>query len=330
MSSIFSFVRFFHRSEWALASVVIFMIIFEVWLDLEIPNYMASITDIITGGGTTQEVLDEAIPMVMCAIGSMAVGLAVSVIVGWISSSVAKTIRAAEFNHIQKFSFCEIDRISSYSLITRSTNDVKQVQDFIGIALESLIRAPIISIWAILRISQSDISWTAATLTAIIAMVILVITVMRLTAPLYRKVQTFHDSINAMTMEMLTGQRVIRAYNADELEREKFEATNEALTENNIHALRITSVNIPLNGLIRNTLLMGIYWLGAFIIMGTASEEGRLELFSEMIVFSTYALMALNGFRTLVQIFNALPRAQASLERIFEVMNTEPTIESGG
>ena len=330
MSSIFSFVRFFHRSEWALASVVILMIILEVWLDLEIPNYMASITDIITGGGTTQEVLDEAIPMVMCAIGSMAVGLAVSVIVGWISSSVAKTIRAAEFNHIQKFSFCEIDRISSYSLITRSTNDVKQVQDFIGIALESLIRAPIISIWAILRISQSDISWTAATLTAIIAMVILVITVMRLTAPLYRKVQTFHDSINAMTMEMLTGQRVIRAYNADELEREKFEATNEALTENNIHALRITSVNIPLNGLIRNTLLMGIYWLGAFIIMGTASEEGRLELFSEMIVFSTYALMALNGFRTLVQIFNALPRAQASLERIFEVMNTEPTIESGG
>lgn len=330
MSSIFSFARFFHRSEWVLASVVILMIIFEVWLDLEIPNYMASITDIITGGGTTQEVLDEAIPMVMCAIGSMAVGLAVSVIVGWISSSVAKTIRAAEFNHIQKFSFCEIDRISSYSLITRSTNDVKQVQDFIGIALESLIRAPIISIWAILRISQSDISWTVATLTAIIAMVILVITVMRLTAPLYRKVQTFHDSINAMTMEMLTGQRVIRAYNADELEREKFEVTNEALTENNIHALRISSVNIPLNGLIRNTLLMGIYWLGAFIIMGTASEEGRLELFSEMIVFSTYALMALNGFRTLVQIFNALPRAQASLERIFEVMNTEPTIESGG
>jgi ATP-binding cassette subfamily B protein len=113
------------------------------------------------------------------------------------------------------------------------------------------------------------------------------------------------------------------------LEREKFEVANEALTENNIRALRITSVNIPLNGLIRNALLMGIYWLGAFIIVGTASEEGRLELFSEMIVFSTYAIMALGGFRTLVQIFNALPRAQASLERIFEVMNTEPTIESG-
>ncbi len=329
MSGIFSFVRFFRRREWALSLVVLLMIIFEVWLDLEIPNYMASITDVITAGGTVDEVLEEAVPMLMCAIGSMAVGLVISVTVGWISSTVAKAIRKAEFSHIQKFSFNEIDKISSYSLITRSTNDVKQVQDFIGIALESLIRAPIISIWAILRISQSDISWTAATLTAITAMVILVFTVMHLTAPLYRKVQKFHDGINAMTMEMLTGQRVIRAYNADELEREKFEVANEALTENNIRALRITSVNIPLNGLIRNALLMGIYWLGAFIIVGTASEEGRLELFSEMIVFSTYAIMALGGFRTLVQIFNALPRAQASLERIFEVMNTEPTIESG-
>ncbi len=329
MSGIFSFVRFFRRREWALSIVVLLMIIFEVWLDLEIPNYMASITDVITAGGTVDEVLEEAAPMLMCAVGSMAVGLVVSVIVGWISSTVAKAIRKAEFTHIQKFSFNEIDKISSYSLITRSTNDVKQVQDFIGIALESLIRAPIVSIWAILRISQSDISWTAATLTAITAMVILVFTVMHLTAPLYRKVQKFHDGINAMTMEMLTGQRVIRAYNADELERKKFEVANEALTDNNIRALRITSVNIPLNGLIRNGLLMAIYWLGAFIIVGTASEEGRLELISEMIVFSTYAIMALGGFRTLVQIFNALPRAQASLERIFEVMNTVPTIESG-
>jgi ATP-binding cassette subfamily B protein len=305
------------------------MIILEVWLDLEIPSYMASITEVITTGGTTQQVLDEAIPMVLCAIGSMTVGLVISVTVGWISSSVAKTIREAEFDHIQKFSFNEIDRISSYSLITRSTNDVKQIQDFIGTALESLIRAPIISIWAIVRISQSDITWTAATLIAVTAMVLLIITVMRLTAPLFRKVQSLHDGINGMTMEMLTGQRVIRAYNADSLEREKFERANDALADNNIHAMRIMAVNVPLNGFIRNTLSMTIYWLGAFIIISSDSTDDRLLLFSEMIVFSTYALMALNGFRTLVQIFNAFPRAQASLERIFEVLETEPTIISG-
>ncbi|MBR6213168.1 MAG: ABC transporter ATP-binding protein [Candidatus Methanomethylophilaceae archaeon] len=329
MSGVFSFVRFFHRKEWALAIVVLFMIILEVWLDLEIPRYMASITEVITTGGTTQQVLDEAIPMILCAIGSMAVGLVISVTVGWISSSVAKTIREAEFDHIQKFSFNEIDRISSYSLITRSTNDVKQIQDFIGTALESLIRAPIISIWAIVRISQSDITWTAATLIAVTAMVLLIITVMRLTAPLFRKVQSLHDGINGMTMEMLTGQRVIRAYNADSLEREKFERANDALADNNIHAMRIMAVNVPLNGFIRNTLSMTIYWLGAFIIISSDSTDDRLFLFSEMIVFSTYALMALNGFRTLVQIFNAFPRAQASLERIFEVLETEPTIISG-
>ena len=329
MSGVFSFVRFFHKKEWALALVVLFMIILEVWLDLEIPSYMASITEVITTGGTTQQVLDEAIPMILCAIGSMAVGLVISVTVGWISSSVAKTIREAEFDHIQKFSFNEIDRISSYSLITRSTNDVKQIQDFIGTALESLIRAPIISIWAIVRISQSDITWTAATLIAVTAMVLLIITVMRLTAPLFRKVQSLHDGINGMTMEMLTGQRVIRAYNADSLEREKFERANDALADNNIHAMRIMAVNVPLNGFIRNTLSMTIYWLGAFIIISSDSTDDRLLLFSEMIVFSTYALMALNGFRTLVQIFNAFPRAQASLERIFEVLETEPTIISG-
>jgi len=290
---------------------------------------MAAITDVITAGGTTQEVLDEAIPMVMCAIGSMAVGLVVSVTVGWISSSVAKTIREAEFDHIQKFSFNEIDKISSYSLITRSTNDAKQIQDFIGIALQSFIRAPITSVWAILRISQSDMTWTAVTATAIVLMIVLVMTVMRLTAPLYRKVQKLHDGINAMTMEMLTGQRVIRAYNADELEREKFENANAALADNNIHAMRIMSVNVPLNSLIRNVLTMAIYWLGAFIIMGTSSEAARLELFSEMIVFSTYAIMALNGFRTLVQVFNVFPRAEASMDRIFEVLDTEPTIIPG-
>ena len=329
MSGIFSFVRFFRRTEWVLAIAVLLMIIFEVWLDLEVPGYMAAITDVITAGGTVEEVLEEAIPMVLCAIGSLAVGLVISVTVGWISSSVAKTIREEEFDHIQKFSFSEIDRISSYSLITRSTNDVKQIQDFIGIAMQSFLRAPIISIWAIIRISQSDMTWTAATMVAVVAMVLLVFTVMRLTAPLYRKVQKLNDGINAITMEMLTGQRVIRAYNADGLERQKFKEANDALADNNIHAMRIMGTNVPLNSLIRNVLTMAIYWLGAFIIIGTSSEDGRLELFSEMIVFSTYAIMALNGFRTLVQVFNVFPRAQTSLDRIFEVLGTEPSIRTG-
>ncbi|MBR4686381.1 MAG: ABC transporter ATP-binding protein [Candidatus Methanomethylophilaceae archaeon] len=329
MSGIFSFVRFFRRTEWALSVLVVLMIVLQVWFELEIPNYMAAITDVITSHGTSEEVLEKSFAMVGCAVATLIIGLLVSSTVGWISSSTAKTIRQAEFDHVQKFSLSEIDRISTYSLITRSTNDVKQVQDFIGVALESLIRAPIISIWAILRISQSDMTWTAATVISIFAMILLVITILRLTAPLYRKVQKLNDGINAVTMEMLTGQRVIRAYNADDLERNKFEAANDALTQNHIRAARIMGFNVPMNGFIRNGLAMTIYWLGAFIIAGTSSEPLRLELFSEMIVFSTYAILALNGFRTMVQIFNVFPRAQASLDRIFEVLDTDLTIVGG-
>jgi len=329
MSGMFSFVRFFGRKEWILAIAVFFMILFEVWLDLEIPLYMAAITDVITSHGTSAEVLDKSFAMVACALASLVTGLAISITVGWVSSSTAKNIRERQFDHVQRFSLSEIDTISSYSLITRSTNDVKQVQDFIGVAMESLLRAPIISIWAILRISQSNITWTSATMVSVVAMILLVMTVMRLTSPLYRKVQALNDGMNGITMEALSGQRVIRAYNADMLEQEKFDSANDALAANNIRAMRLMGVNVPLNGLIRNVLTMSIYWLGAFIIAGTASEGDRLHLFSEMIVFATYSIMALNGFRTLVQIFNVFPRAKASMDRISEVLDTEPSIVGG-
>jgi len=329
MSGMFSFVRFFGRKESALAALVLAMILFEVWLDLEIPMYMAAITDVITSHGTSEEVLEQAFAMVMCAVVSLIAGLAVSVTVGWISSSTAKNIREAQFEHVQRFSLNEIDMISSNSLITRSTNDVKQVQDFIGVAMESLLRAPIVSIWAIVRISQSDITWTAVTMVSVAAMILLVITVMRLTSPLYRKVQRLNDGMNGVTLEALSGQRVIRAYNADPLEQDKFDSANDALASNNIRAMRIMGVNVPLNGLIRNVLTMSIYWLGAFIISGTASEAERLHLFSEMIVFATYSIMALNGFRVLVQIFNVFPRAKASMDRIREVLDISPSIVGG-
>lgn len=329
MAGVFSFVRFFRKKDWALTFVVLLLIVQQVWFDLEIPSYMAAITDVITSHGTTDEVLDKSLAMVGCAVASLVVGLLASIIVGWISSSVAKAIREAEFTHVQKFSFSEVDRISSYSLITRSTNDVKQVQDFVGTALESMMRAPIISVWAVIRISTANMTWTTATLICVVAMVLLILTVLRLSSPLFKRVQALNDSLNGVTNEMLTGQRVIRAYNAQDLEREKFDAANQALITNNIKANHIMALNVPFNGLIRNSLAMAIYWLGAFIIAGTASEADRLTLFSDMIVFATYSTMVLNGFRTLVQIFNVFPRAKVSLNRIFEVLEMEPSVVSG-
>ncbi len=329
MAGIFSFVKYYGRKEWVLTIAVFFLTVTQVWFDLEIPSYMASITNVITSHGTTDEVLAQSTAMVACALGSLCVGLSISVIVGWISSSVAKTIREQQFNHVQKFSFNEIDKISAYSLITRSTNDVKQIQDFIGTTLESLMRAPILCTWAVLRISVSNISWTAITLISITAMVMLVIIILRFSMPLYKKVQKLNDGLNHITMEKLTGQKVIRAYNAQMIEREKFDAASDALKDNNIKANHIMALNVPFNGLIRNGLAMAIYWLGAFIIAGTYGVDDRLALFSDMIVFSTYSVMALNGFRSMVQIFNVFPKAKVSLERIDEVLNTEPSVISG-
>ena len=329
MTGIFSFVKFFRRGEWALTIAVFFLTVTQVWLDLEIPSYMAAITDVITAHGTTDEVIAKSFAMVACALASLAVGLAISIIVGWISSSVAKTIREKQFNHVQKFSFNEIDSISSYSLITRSTNDVKQIQNFIGTTLESLMRAPILCTWAILRISAGNISWTAATLISVTAMVMLVVIILRLSAPLFKKVQKLNDGLNHITMEKLTGQKIIRAFNAQETEGERFDDASYALSNNHIKANHVMAANVPFNGLIRNVLAMVIYWLGAFILAGTSDVDDRLTLFADMIVFSTYAIMVLNGFRNLVQIFNVFPRAKVSLERIDEVLRTEPTVVGG-
>ncbi len=329
MSGIFSFVRFYGKREWVLTALVLAFTFVQVYLDLELPRYMAAITDVITAHGTTEEVTSKSFEMAMCAIGSLLVGLSISIIVGWVSSSVAKRIRATQFDHVQSFSFSEVDRLSAYSLITRSTNDVKQIQDFIGTSLQALMRAPIISVWALLRISVGDVSWTVATFTAIVMMTVLVVLIMRLTAPRYKVIQKLKDAVNGITSETVVGQRVIRAYNAESYQERRFDATNGELIDNNLRVNHVMAMNVPFNGLIRNTLTMVIYWLGAFIIAGTSSEPDRLVLFSEMIVFATYSTMALNGFRTLVQIFNVFPRAKVSMDRIWEVLATEPTVVGG-
>ncbi|MBR2254614.1 MAG: ABC transporter ATP-binding protein [Candidatus Methanomethylophilaceae archaeon] len=329
MTGIFSFVRFFHRKEWVLTCFVVALIICNVWLDLEIPRYMESLTLIITTGGTTDEVMGESAGMFTCAVLSLIVTLVISIVVGWISSSTAKTIREVQFDHIQRFSLAETEKIPSYSLITRSTNDVKQVQDFIGTSLESLIRAPVISIWAVVRIGSGHETWLVATAICIIAMVVLVVTILRLVAPYYKRVQSLNDALNHVTMDALVGQRVIRAFNAQRVQRGRFEDANDNLLGNNIKANHVMATNVPFNGFIRNTLTMLIYWLGAFIISGTSDPGDRLVLFSEMMVYATYATMALNGFRSLVQIFNVFPKAKVSMERIFEVLDTEPSIVGG-
>ena len=329
MNGFLAIVRHFRAKDWVCISFAFILTVAQVYLDLKVPEYMASITDTLLENGGPSEVMNEAVGMVSCAVLSLIVGMGITLVIGVISSSYSMYLRRMQFDRVQSFSMEEMGRFSTHSLITRSTNDIKQIQDFIGLSLESMMRAPILAIWALIKISGSNFTWTAVTSVAVVLMLALVMSVLRKTIPGFKMVQKLTDGINRASSELVEGVRVIRAYNAEEYEGRRFTDANGKLVDNNLRVHRAMSYNVPFNGLIRNCLNMSIYWTGAFIICGTASYEVRLELFSDMIVFSTYALMILNSFRTLTQLFNIMPRASVAAQRINEVMDTAPTVVDG-
>lgn len=329
MNGFLAIVRHFRAKDWVCISFAFILTVAQVYLDLKVPEYMASITDTLLENGGPSEVMNEAVGMVSCAVLSLIVGMGITLVIGVISSSYSMYLRRMQFDRVQSFTMEEMGRFSTHSLITRSTNDIKQIQDFIGLSLESMMRAPILAIWALIKISGSNFTWTAVTSVAVVLMLALVMSVLRKTIPGFKMVQKLTDGINRASSELVEGVRVIRAYNAEEYEGRRFTDANGKLVDNNLRVHRAMSYNVPFNGLIRNCLNMSIYWTGAFIICGTASYEVRLELFSDMIVFSTYALMILNSFRTLTQLFNIMPRASVAAQRINEVMDTAPTVVDG-
>ena len=329
MNELFGIFRHFRKREWALICVTVVLIVVQVYLDLEIPGYMAAVTDVLLEDGSPDLVIDKAVAMMACAVASLAVGIVLTATLGVVASGYSKHIRELQFDKVQRFSMEEMGRFNTYSLITRSTNDVKQIQDFISLSLMSLIKAPIISVWALYRIAESNFAWTTVTSVAVICMLVLVLAVLRKTIPGFKRIQKLTDGINRVSSELVEGIRFIRAYNAEEYENERFREANDELTNNNLYVYHIMNYNVPFNGLIRNCLTLAIYWTGAYIIMGTDSLESGMELFSNMIVFATYAVMILNGFRTMTHMFNIMPRASVSAHRINEVIDTEPSINDG-
>ena len=324
-----SVVRYFGAYEWALVVFALFVTIAQVYFDLRVPEYMSSVTQTLVDGGTPDEIMADAVGMLACALCSLVTGIVLTVIIGLVSSRYSKRLREVQFDRVQSFSMEEMGRFSTYSLITRSTNDIKQIQDFIGITMESLMRAPIICIWALMKISTGHLAWTGVTAIAVLLMLCLVGSILSRTLPGFRRVQKLTDGVNRISSELVDGIRVIRAYNAEKFEDGRFEEANGELTRNNLRVYHAMSFNVPFNSLIRNSLTMAVYWVGALIIAGTSGYGDRLVLFSDMIVFATYAVMILNGFRTLTQMFNLMPRASVASQRINEVIDTDPTIVGG-
>jgi ATP-binding cassette subfamily B protein len=315
--------------EWALIVASTTFIIFQVWLDLEIPDYMYTITNLIQTGGTVDQVMNEGWPMLGLALGSLLTSLIVGYISAYVATSLAKRLRSMEFSKVQSFSANEINKFSTASLITRATNDVTQVQMAVAIGLQVIIKAPIMAGWAIIKIAGKSWQWTAATAVAVVVIMVVLGVMMYFVIPRFKRIQWLTDDVNRNMRENLKGIRVIRAYNAEGYQEKKFEKANEELTANNMFTGRAMALMMPFMSAVLSMLSLSIYWIGAIIIAATVGIGAQIALFSDMIVFLAYAMQVVMGFILLIIVFFILPRAMVSARRIEEIIDTETSIKDG-
>lgn len=300
-----------------------------VWADLTIPDYMTDITTLIeTSGSTISEILSVGGKMLIFTLISLISTIIVAFCASAISNGFAADLREKLFRKVQSFSMDEIGRFSTSSLITRSTNDVMQIQLFIVMGLQMLMRAPIMAVWAICKIIGKAWQWTMATGVTILIVLGVIIACILIAMPKFKKLQALTDKLNTVTRENLTGLRVVRAYNAEEYQEKKFEKANQELTDTNTFAMHTMSFMMPSIMAGINGLTLAIYWIGAFVI-DNAGLGSKISLFSDMVVFSQYAIQAVMAFMMLVMIFMILPRASVAAKRINEVLDTPVTIKDG-
>ena len=322
--------NYFRKIDWALLAVTIVLVYIQVYLELEIPGYMANITTIMTTGGTGQDVLDEGVWMMGCALGSLISAVIVGLITAYIGTNMGKAMRKRQFENVETFSSAEINKFSIYSLITRSTNDVNQVQMAFIIGLMVMIRAPMMAVMALMKISTKNIGWVEVTLIALLVMIACIAVIIWFTFPRFKKIQWMNDDVNRITKEGLSGIRVIHAYNAEGYQEAKFSAANNKLTDTHVSVTRAMAFLAPTIMTVMSMLSLGIYWMGAIIISNAPTLQDRLTDFSDMIVFSSYAMQVIAAFMMLIIVFIVLPRALVSARRIDEVVNVKPTVTDGG
>ena len=317
------------KKEWLLVFFIILFIIGQVYLDLKMPDYMSKITILVeTSGSKMNDILLNGLYMMLCALGSLILAILVCFITANLSASFSLNVRKKLFNKVEDLSLNEVKTFSTSSLITRTTNDITQVEMFIGMGLQILIKAPITAVLAITKILNKNVEWS--TLTAL-AVVILLTTVGILTAivvPRFKIVQKLIDKLNGVTRENLNGIRVIRAFNAEDYQKDKFEDVNVKLTRQQLFNQRAFAIMAPMMYLVMNTLNLAIYFVGAHLI-DKAIMIDKLELFGNMVVFSSYSIEVIMSFLLLAFIFMILPRASVSATRINEVLDKEITIKDG-
>ena len=317
------------KKQWLLAMVCFALVITQVWLELKMPDYMSEITQLVqTDGSQMKDILINGGYMLLCAFGSLVAAVITGYITSIISSKFSMTIRKKIFEKVENLSMNEVKSFSTSSLITRTTNDVTQIEMLIAMGLQLLIKSPITAIWAVTKILNKSWQWSAVTGVAVGVLLTVVVILMIIVLPRFKRVQKLIDKLNSVTRENLTGIRVVRAFNAEEYQEEKFDEANKNLTNQQLFNQRVFAVMQPVMYIVMYMVTLSIYFIGAYLI-DSATMGDKIALFGNMIVFSSYAIQVIMSFLMLAMIFMMLPRAQVSANRINEVLDTEISIKDG-
>ena len=325
----FKLFKNFTKKDYLLIFISLIFILVQVWLDLKLPDYMSEITKLVqTEGSKMSAILENGGYMLLCAFGSLLSAILVGYISSNVSASFSKTIRKKLFDKVENLGIAEVKNFSTSSLITRTTNDITQIQMFISMGLQLLIKAPVTAIWAVTKILNKNITWSAVTAVAVIILLVTILTLMLIVMPRFKKVQKLTDKLNGVTRENLTGIRVVRAFNAEKYQEDKFAKVNDELTNTQLFNQKAFSVMQPIMYLVMYFLTLSIYFIGADLINKSLMAD-KLGLFSDMVVFSSYSMQVIMSFLMLAMIFMMLPRASVSAKRINEVLDTELSIKDG-
>ncbi len=317
------------KKDYLLILVCAIIIFLEVWLELKMPDYMSNITVLVqTEGSKMREILKNGGHMLLCAFGSLIGAVITSYILTYVSTTFSKNVRKKVFSKTMDLSTAEVKKFSVSSLITRTTNDVSQIEMFLSMGLSLLMKAPMTAAWAIIKILNKSWQWSALTASCVVVLLITIGIITSIVMPRFSLVQKLIDKVNRVTRENLTGIRVVRAFNAEKFQENKFQKENDTLTNTQLFNQKCFAVLEPIMTMVMYTLTLGIYFIGASLI-NNALMTNKLTLFGDMVVFSTYAMQIIMSFIMLSMIFMILPRANVSAQRINEVLDEKITVNEG-
>lgn len=322
-------VRYLSKAELGQMLVALVSIVGQIWLDLTLPDYMSDITTLVeTPGSEMHDIWIAGGKMLLISLGSAACAIITGYFAARIGASFSQRLRSMEFRKVESFGPAEMSRFSTASLITRSTNDITQIQMFITMGLMMIVKSPIMAVWAVCKIAGDGLEWTLATGIAVVVLLVSITILMVLVMPKFKSMQRLTDNINLVARENLTGLRVVRAYNAEDYQEAKFTKANKELTDTQLFTNRAMAFMMPLMNTIMNGLMLAVYWIGAYLI-DAAEALDKLTTFSNMVVFSSYSIQVIMSFLLLSMVFVLWPRADVSAQRVLEVIDTDPMVADG-